>query len=242
MTLGGIRRTIFGWFGGGGSKHSRSWGGGGPGSPPPGEKTNSGALLKSVGADVHPEPLEKLQSGFNSLIEQLQAINQGLSRHASQNEQLVNSLSELPGLLKDIPGSVRQHEQFSREMLEQLKANATGFSLLCEIMEKVPVEVGRQSETLAGIGERLEAGAETNAKMAGNFERFHETLGKLNDSSTSQTDSIMQMSRTFATSDRYLKYIVSRQNKRFMWLLVGTVAVCLVVILVFAGIIIHLNG
>jgi hypothetical protein len=49
------------------------------------------------------------------------------------------------------------------------------------------------------------------------------------------------MSKTFATSDRYLKYIISRQNKRFAWIFIGAVSVCAAVILVLVGIIIYLR-
>jgi hypothetical protein len=51
----------------------------------------------------------------------------------------------------------------------------------------------------------------------------------------------MQMSKTFAASDRYLKYIISRQNKRFMWVFVIALGVCAVVILIMVGIIIYLR-
>ena len=41
--------------------------------------------------------------------------------------------------------------------------------------------------------------------MAESFNKFNETLDKLNRSAIGQTDGIMQMSKTFATSDRYLR-------------------------------------
>ena len=45
-----------------------------------------------------------------------------------------------------------------------------------------------------------------------------------------QKDSILQMSKTFTASDRYLKYIMSRDKKRMFWLFIGSMSVCLVVI------------
>jgi chromosome segregation ATPase len=188
------------------------------------------------------EPIEKLQAGFDHLIEKLEAINQGLARHASQNAELAQQLGELPNLMTDLPDSIRKQEQVGREMLEQLRANAAAQSQLREVMEKLPAEAAAQSETLAGIHRQLAADAEADAMRAEGFNRFNDTLDRLNQSSESQTDSIMQMSRTFATSDRYLKYIISRQNKRFMWLFTGTLAVCVAVILIFAGVIMYLKN
>ena len=56
-----------------------------------------------------------------------------------------------------------------------------------------------------------------------------------------QADSITQMGRTFSASDRYMKYLVQRQNTRFTWIFVATAGVCLAVILIMAGIIIYLK-
>jgi hypothetical protein len=77
--------------------------------------------------------------------------------------------------------------------------------------------------------------------MTKGFNKFNQPLDKLNQTTEGQTDGILQMSRTFATSDRYLKYIITKQNKRFMWMFISAASVCLFVILVLTGIIIYLK-
>ena len=67
-------------------------------------------------------------------------------------------------------------------------------------------------------------------------------MDKLNQWTVSQTDSIVQMSRTFATSDRYLKYILSKQNRRFMWVFIAAIGVCVMAILILTGIVIFLKS
>jgi hypothetical protein len=49
------------------------------------------------------------------------------------------------------------------------------------------------------------------------------------------------MSKTFAASDRYLKYVISRQRKSFIWVFTVALGVCLAAILILAGIIIYLR-
>jgi hypothetical protein len=49
------------------------------------------------------------------------------------------------------------------------------------------------------------------------------------------------MSRTFAASDRYLKFIVTRQTRQLMWVFYSALTVCVVVILVLVGIVIYLS-
>jgi hypothetical protein len=87
----------------------------------------------------------------------------------------------------------------------------------------------------------LAAAADTDVQMAEGLNKFNETLEKMNRSTAGQTDSIMQMSKTFATSDRYLKYLVSKQNRRVAWLFVTAIGVCVLVVLILVGVIIYLK-
>jgi hypothetical protein len=49
------------------------------------------------------------------------------------------------------------------------------------------------------------------------------------------------MSKTFAASDRYLKYIISRDKKRMFWLFAISIGICVFVILALVGIIVYLR-
>ena len=129
----------------------------------------------------------------------------------------------------------------SLSLFEQLKATNLKDEQFIDAVEKIPTEVGRQTDALVNIDHQLAAAADADTQMAENFNTFNQTLDKLNLTTGSQTDSIMQMSKTFAASDRYLKYIISRQSKRFMWIFIAAIGVCLFTILVLAGIIIYLR-
>ena len=185
--------------------------------------------------------LEKLQDGLNNLVQQLQGINENLTRQASQHEDLMSRIEQLPQLLESLPAAVENQKHSTEMLLEQLKSNAAKDQQFMETVEKIPTETGKQTDALVNINHQLAAAADTDVQMAENFNKFNQTLDKLDESTLSQTDSIMQMSKTFAASDRYLKYIISRQNKRFLWVLVSAITVCMIVVLVLAGIIIYLR-
>jgi type IV secretory pathway VirB6-like protein len=108
-------------------------------------------------------------------------------------------------------------------------------------MEKIPAETARQTDTLASIDNQLAAAASVDAQMSETFSKFSETLGKLNENTVGQTDSIMQMSKTFATSDRYLKYLMNVQNRRFMWLFLAAIGVCLLAIIILTAVIVYIR-
>jgi uncharacterized phage infection (PIP) family protein YhgE len=193
--------------------------------------------------EKHPSTpgLEKLQDGLNNLVQQLQGINENLTRQASQHQDLMSRIEQLPQLLESLPAAVENQKHSTEMLLEQLKANAAKDQQFMETVEKIPTETGKQTDALVNINHQLAAAADTDVQMAENFNKFNQTLDKLDESTLSQTDSIMQMSKTFAASDRYLKYIISRQNKRFLWVLVSAITVCMVVVLILAGIIIYLR-
>lgn len=206
-----------------------------------GRRESDQIVLKTAQPVSKAQSLEKLQEGFNKLIDKLQAINEHLGRQATLNEELMSRVEQLPQLLEGFPTLLENQKQLTEQLLEQLKAAAAKNQQFVDAVERIPSETAKQTDSLVDIDHQLAAAADTDVQMAESFNKFNETLDKLNQSTVSQTDSIMQMSKTFATSDRYLKYIVSRQNKRFAWVFVGAVTVCVLVILMLTGIIIYLR-
>ncbi len=197
--------------------------------------------VKTLQPVKKPESLEKLQEGFNKLIGQLQGINEHLDRQVAQHEDLMSRIEKLPELVESFPAVVENQKQLTEQLLEQLKATVTRSQQFIDAVGKIPTETAKQTDALVDIDHQLAAAADTDVQMAESFNKFNQTLDKLNQSTLGQTDSIMQMSRTFATSDRYLKYILSRQNKRFMWIFITAIGVCMLSILILTGIIIYLR-
>ncbi|MHC4460187.1 MAG: hypothetical protein ACYS6W_04580 [Planctomycetota bacterium] len=198
-------------------------------------------VVKTVQPVDKRESLEKLQEGFNKLIEQLQGINEHLNHQVTQHADLMGRIEQLPKLLESFPAVVENQKQIIEELIEQLKASVTKEEQFIDAVQKIPAETVKQTDALVDIDHQLAAAADTDVQMAESFNKFNETLDKLNRSAVGQSDSIIQMSRTFATSDRYLKYIISRQNKRFMWIFITAIGVCVLVVLILTGIILYLR-
>ncbi|MHC4500706.1 MAG: hypothetical protein ACYS9T_06755 [Planctomycetota bacterium] len=198
-------------------------------------------VVKAVQPMKKQEPLEKLQDGFNKLVEQLQGINEHLNRQVTQHEDLMGRLEQLPKLLESFPAVVENQKRTVDQLLEQLKTAAVKNEQFIDAVGKIPNETAKQTDALVDIDHQLAAAADTDVQMTESFNKFNETVDKLNRSTVGNTDSIMQMRKTFATSDRYLKYLMSKQNRRFVWIFVTAVGTCVLVILILAGIIIYLR-
>jgi hypothetical protein len=187
------------------------------------------------------ESFEKLQDGFKKLIEQLQGINKHLNHQAVRHEELMNRITQLPQLLESIPATAENQKRITEQLIEQLRGAALRNEQFNDSVEKIPAETVKQTDALVNINHQLAAAADIDVQMAESLNSFNQTLDKLNQSVVSQTDGIDQMSKTFAASDRYLKYIISRQNNRFMWIFITAIGVCLAAILILTGIIIFLK-
>ena len=210
------------------------------GSVSAGNRGNNVVVRAVPSVDRH-ESLEKLQEGFDKLVEQLKGINEHLSRQATQHEDLMGRIQQLPELLESFPTVVENQKRITEQLLEQLKGTAAKNEQFIDAVEKIPTETAKQTDALVNIDHQLGAAADIDVQMTESFNNFNESLDKLNQSTIGQTDGIIQMSKTFAASDRYLKYIISRQNKRFMWIFIAAISVCATAILILAGIVIYLK-
>ncbi len=187
------------------------------------------------------ESIEKLQEGFNHLIVQLENINTHLKNQIEQQQTLMGQMNKLPELLDSLPSMAENQNKLTGELMEQLKSASEQNEQVIETLEKIPEETSKQTDCLNDINHQLTAAAAVDVQMGERFQRFNIAIDKLNETSMMHADSITQMGRTFAASDRYMKYLIQRQSTRFTWIFVATAGVCLAAILVLAGIIIHLK-
>lgn len=187
------------------------------------------------------EPIEKLQDGFNRLVDQLQQINTHLNEQLTQHEELMGRVRELPQALESFPEAVENQKVLTTQLLNQIRSTASKDQEFIDAVSHIPAETARQTETLTDISRHLEASAETDVQLADSFTRFRNTLDRLNHNTVSNTEGIVQMSRTFAASDRYLKLVVTKLNQRFAWMLMGTIGVGVTIICGLVGFIFYLT-
>ena len=186
------------------------------------------------------EPIEKLQEGFNQLVGQLEQINGHLGRQLRQHEELMGRVKQLPGLLESLPSAVENQKELTTQLMDQLRTTAARDQQFVAAVERIPAEAVRQHEALSQINHQLAAAADTDVQLAQSFVKFKDTLDRLNHNTVSNTEGILQMSKTFAASDRYLKFMVTKLNKRYAWIFAMAMSICLGVVGALIGIIFYL--
>ena len=197
-------------------------------------------VVNSVTTLDRREPVEKLQEGFNRLVDQLEQINDHLNQQLTQHQELMGRVKQLPQLLESLPSAVENQKHLTTQLLDQLRTTAAKDQQFIETVGKIPAETARQTDTLTLINHQLEAAADADVQVVENFVKFRDTLDRLNHNTAKNTEGIVQMSKTFAASDRYLKYVVTKLNKRYAWVLAIALSVCGAAICTLAGIVIYL--
>jgi len=206
----------------------------------PAEPQEEPEVLNAIAPVDRRESLQRLQEGFEQLVDQLQQINEHLGRQAAQHEELMIRVEKLPLLLENLPGAMENQRNLTAGLLDEMRSTAAKDRQFSQAVERLPVETARQTDTLVNINHQLEAAADVDVQMVESFNKFRTTLDRLNHNTVSNTEGILQMSRTFAASDRYLKYVIARLNRRYAWTLALALSVCLGVVAALIGIIVYI--
>ena len=193
---------------------------------------SDGAVLRRNESIDRVEAIQMLQRSFEQLVEKLGGINENIDRQIKQNEELIQRMTEFPQLLQNFPESLKNQRAVIDAMIEQLKMQALKNQQFTETIEKIPAAAEKQTDAISDMAVQLAASADVDAQLAAGFTKFNSITDKLKDNVENQTDSIIQLSKAFSASDRYLKYILNTQHKRFMWVFVTALGVCAFAIIV----------
>jgi DNA-binding helix-hairpin-helix protein with protein kinase domain len=207
----------------------------------PAEPPDEPEVVSAIAPVDRRESLQRLHEGFEQLVDQLQQINQHLGRQAAQHEELMSRVEKLPLLLETLPAAMENQKNATTGLLEELRNAAARDWQFSQAVERMPAETARQTDTLLTINHQLEAAADVDVQMVQSFNKFRTTLDRLNHNTVNNTEGILQMSRTFAASDRYLKYVIAGLNRRYAWTLALALSVCLGVVAALVGVIIYLT-
>ena len=202
--------------------------------------TSRPVVVSAITSVERREPVERLQEGLDQLVSQLEQINDHLSEQLAQHEELMGRVRQLPQLLESLPAAVENQKKLTTQFLEQLRVTAARDRQFGTIVEQIPVAAARQTDALIDINHQLSVSADIDVQMAEGFNKFRMTLDRLNQNTVSNTEGILQMSRTFAASDRYLKYVVTKLNKRYAWTLALALSVCAAVVAALTGVVFYL--
>lgn len=162
-------------------------------------------------------------------FEQIVFQKESVPEKKDKTEVLVEAFEKLVDKLDNI------NSTFNRQIDRDEK--------IAEILSELPSYAAGQSESLREITEMMKDSSQNNSELSRNFCEFNGTLDKLNSSTIQQSNMLAHMNNTFASSDRYLKHIVEKQNRRFMWMFYSAIGICtFALVSTVAAVVLLLNG
>ncbi len=187
------------------------------------------------------EALQMIQGSFEQLVEKLGGINDNIGRQIKQHEELIKRIDEIPQLLQHFPESMKNQRIVVDSLVEQLKSQSLKNQQFTQAVEKIPVATEKQTNAISDMSVQLAASASVDAQLTENFRKFNSIIDILKDNVEEQGDSINQLNRSFSASDRYMKYILNTQHKRFMWVFVLALSVSVFAIMAMLVVILLLK-
>lgn len=204
-------------------------------------------LIKDTSPRKHPEPaprvivaeprteqnqsLERIQENFNRFVDQLQGINSNLSKQVAQQQQLGEKLDKLPSVIQSVPEMIENQHRSLDEVLRQLRSSQMRSEEFIDVVHQIPREAIKQTETIQKMNQHLAAAAETDMVMRDTINGFGDTVSKLTEATEANREAILNMSKAFVASDRYMKYLVQVQNRRLIWVFLASLTICLLAVL-----------
>jgi len=198
------------------------------------EKADTHSNIVPVRIESKPdrtETLQMIQHSFEQLVSHLGGINNHLDRQVEQNAELLRRIDEIPQLLQSLPEGMRNQKFAVDALVEQLRSQMLKNQQFAETVAKIPAASEEQTAAVKEMAGQIAAQAAVDTQILEGMRKFNNITDVLKDNVANQSQSISQMSRAFTASDQYLKYIVNTQHKRFMWVFVGAMTVCTLVII-----------
>ena len=94
-----------------------------PRPAPTSQNPSDQAATRAVTLRGKSESMEKLQLGFDRLVDQLQGINEHLGKQVAQHDDLIARIDQLPKLVENFPAVVENQKILTEQLVSQLKAN-----------------------------------------------------------------------------------------------------------------------
>jgi methyl-accepting chemotaxis protein len=195
----------------------------------------TGTISTRFDAIERKDKFEKLNEGFNRLIDKLEGINDNLSAQVEQNDRLMYRIDNLPNMFANLPQTVESQKALVDELVEQLKVRQLREQQFIEAVERIPSETAKQSSMLTEMTHKMTVSANADTQMLESFNRFNVSVNSLNRSAEIRAEQLEKLTQTFETSERQTKDIIEKQNKRLSRLLTFLTVTCIVSFALAAG-------
>ena len=159
--------------------------------------------------------LESLQNGFGTLTDLMAGIRENMERQGARQDQLIEQLAKLPGLLEQLPESARLQSETLKALHQEVALQHANQQRLTDILDQVSKSSASQHEMLDGLSERMDRARATDEQIASNLNSVGTTMSELGRSSTAGANLMENLRDNMSSRDQDLQQVLLRQGNRF---------------------------
>lgn len=168
--------------------------------------------------------LQRLQEGYERVVELLSAIREHLDSDAEHSRQIDDSICQLSKTVGEWPASHERQRETLEEISKRIQDQCDQQQRLAAAVSEWPAAVGRQTETIDQVREEVRAGQESQSEVASSVGSLKKGLGVLADSARTSNRMFESLERKFDARDKALVDALETQTRKLKTLVGATLA------------------
>jgi chromosome segregation ATPase len=163
--------------------------------------------------------IQNLQQGFDTLTDLMGSIRDNLDKQNARQDQLIQTLAQLPQTLQTLPESTRVQSETLKAIHTQIEYQNGQQQKLGDILERISAADAQHRSTLDALTERVESLNDQDARMADNLNNVGSAMQSVSKTSEQSAAVLSQMRDNLNSRDGELERILQRQGNRFTTML-----------------------
>jgi len=163
--------------------------------------------------------IQNLQQGFDTLTDLMGSIRDNLEKQNARQDQLVQTLAQLPQSLQQLPESSRVQSETLKAIHSQIEHQNGQQQKLADILDRISAADAQHRSTLDALGERVESLNDQDQRMADNLSSVGSAMQSVSKSSEQSTQVLSQLRDNLNSRDGELERVLHRQGNRFTTML-----------------------
>lgn len=163
--------------------------------------------------------IQNLQQGFDTLTDLMGSIRDNLEKQSARQDQLIQTLAQLPQSLQVLPESSRVQSETLKAIHSQIEHQNSQQQKLADILDRIWTADAQHRSTLDALGERVESLNAQDQRMADNLSSVGSAMQSVSKSSEQSAQVLSQLRDNLNSRDGELERILHRQGNRFTTML-----------------------
>ncbi len=170
------------------------------------------------------EVIDRLQQGYDTVLELVESIQGHLSRQNQRNDQVTELLAEMTNGLREVPQAARQQAESVGQLASQMAISNRHSQTIISTLDDLPRSAAAQRQALDSIATQLGSSSCATEKLTERLDSIGGLVERLGDALQEQVRTLKAVQLATRHQESQIISIHQAQNRRFN-ILMAVVAV-----------------